>query len=60
MKEIISFLVKALLASLLGIIAASFAENVSRYQYAEVALFFFGAIAAFYFVDGLFNKIMRS
>ena len=57
MREIISFLVKALLACLLGIIAASFAENVSRYHYAEVALFFSGAVIAFYFVDGLTKKI---
>ena len=59
MREIFSFLVKALLACLLGVIAASFAENVSRYHYAEVVLFFFGAIVAFYFIEGLTKKIFR-
>ena len=57
MKKIFSFLVKSLIAFSLGIIAASFAENVSHYHYAEVTLFLFGAVIAFYFVDDLTKKI---
>lgn len=59
MKEIISFLAKVLIASLLGFFAASYADHVSRYHFADVALFFTGAFIAFYVIDGLIKKISR-
>ena len=59
MKEIISFSVKVLLAFAVGVLAASLGEEISRYHYAEVVLFFVGAIVAFYFFEGLTKKIFR-
>lgn len=59
MKEIISYSLKILVAFALGIFAASFAEDVTRYQYAEVILFFAFGIIAFYILDGLTKKISR-
>lgn len=59
MKDFISFFAKVIAAFCFGIVSASFAENVSRYHYAEVVLFFFGAVIAFYFIEGLTKKIFK-
>lgn len=59
MKKIICFLVKAIIAFSFGIFAASFSEEISRYHYADVCLFFSFGIIAFYFLDGVTKKIAR-
>jgi hypothetical protein len=59
MKRFICFLVKALVAFSIGLVAACFSDKISAYHFADVTIFFAVGLTAFYMIDGFTKKISR-